>query len=136
MNQPIGTPTSTDNGNGMDGSSRAQSGSSSRFGTGLMRAKRDPETMRSELSSLKAELDTLVSKAASMGEQELAEAHDQIMSQFSSMRHAARGMAAQATRQLKGGVDVTSDYVKEKPMQSVGMAAGIGLLLGMLLARG
>ena len=91
--------------------------------------------MRSDLTQLKSELDTLVSKADTMGEQELLQAHDQIMSQFSSMRHAARGMASQASRQLKTGVDATSGYVKDKPMQSVTVAAAVGLALGMLMSR-
>ena len=58
-----------------------------------------------------------------------------MMSQFSSMRHAARGMATQATRQLNRSVDVTTDYVKDKPMQSVAVAAGLGLAIGMLFMR-
>jgi ElaB/YqjD/DUF883 family membrane-anchored ribosome-binding protein len=121
---------------GTDGSA-AQSAAAgmARNGGGFMAARRDPESVRSELTHLKSELDNLVSKADTMGEQELFQAHDQIMSQFSSMRHAARGMASQATRQLKTGVDATSGYVKDNPMQSVTVAAAVGLALGMLMSR-
>lgn len=129
------TSATTENGKGMDGGSASKSGAAARFGAGFKGSRRDAETLRAGLSSLKEELDSLMSRAATMGEEELGQAYNQIVSQFSSMRHAARGMAAQASKQFKGGVDVTSGYVKDKPMQSVGVAAGIGLLLGMLIAR-
>jgi ElaB/YqjD/DUF883 family membrane-anchored ribosome-binding protein len=41
-------------------------------------------------------------------------------------------MAGQAGEQFSRGVDMTSDYVREKPMQAIAIAAGIGLLFGML----
>jgi ElaB/YqjD/DUF883 family membrane-anchored ribosome-binding protein len=58
-----------------------------------------------------------------------------MMAKFSSVRYAARGMASEASRQLNRSVETTTEYVKEKPMQSVAVAAGAGLLLGMLFKR-
>jgi ElaB/YqjD/DUF883 family membrane-anchored ribosome-binding protein len=57
------------------------------------------------------------------------------MAQFSSMRYAAKGLASEASRQLNRGVETTTEYVKDRPMQSVAVAVGTGLLLGMLLRR-
>ncbi len=92
-------------------------------------------SMRSELSKLKADLDTLVSKASSLTDVELREARDRLMQQIDSLRYSAKGMADQASEQLTHGMDVTTDYVKEKPLQSVAIAAGIGLVVGALLRR-
>jgi len=91
--------------------------------------------MREELNNLKSDLDALVSHASTLTESELREARDRILARISSMRYAARGMAAQASRQLSQGRDLTVDYVRDKPLQSVAIAAGAGLLLGMLLRR-
>jgi ElaB/YqjD/DUF883 family membrane-anchored ribosome-binding protein len=44
-------------------------------------------------------------------------------------------MAGQAQEQLNRGVDMTSEYVKERPMQAVAIAAGIGLVLGAITRR-
>ena len=126
QSSPAGEKPPT-NGGSMSGMSSGRSG--------FMGGKRDPETMRNQLTSLKKDLDELMSRAGTLGETELAQAHDQIMSQFSSMRHAARGMASQASKQIKSSVNVTSDYVKDKPMQSVSVAAVAGLVVGMLMAR-
>ena len=91
--------------------------------------------LREELTHLKSDLDALMSHASTLTETELREARDRMLARFSSMRYTARGMAAQAGRQLSQGKDMTVDYVRDKPLQSVAIAAGTGLLLGMLMRR-
>lgn len=97
--------------------------------------QRSAATLRSELSSLKNDLDALVNRSASLSDEELRQAHTQLMAKFSSMRYAAKGIASEATKQLNRGVETTTEYVKDKPMQSVAVAVGTGLLLGMLFKR-
>jgi ElaB/YqjD/DUF883 family membrane-anchored ribosome-binding protein len=41
----------------------------------------------------------------------------------------------EALRRAREVADATDEYVRENPWQSVGIAAGVGLLLGLLLAR-
>lgn len=101
-----------------------------------MRSRSSQATgLRDELAHLKNDLDALLLHAATLSESELREARDRIVARFSSMRYAARGIAEQAGRQLSQGRDVTADYVREKPLQSVALAAGVGMLLGALLRR-
>lgn len=90
-------------------------------------------SLREELANLKSDLDTLMSHAATLTDRELSDARDRLMTKFGSMRESAKGMASKAGDQLSQGMDVTTEYVKEKPIQSVAIAAGIGLLLGALL---
>lgn len=131
MNASDVTPGQTESDNPAGSAGTGRKGN----GAGFMSGRRDAESLRSQLASLKTELDSLVQRAMTMGDDELSHAHDEIMARFSSMRHAARGMATQASRQLKTGVDVTTGYVQEKPMQSVGVAAAVGMALGLLLSR-
>jgi ElaB/YqjD/DUF883 family membrane-anchored ribosome-binding protein len=91
--------------------------------------------LRSELTSLKSDLDSLMSRASTLTDRELSEARDRLMNKFSSVRETAKGMATEASKQLSSGVDATSEYVKERPLQAVAIATGIGLLLGALLRR-
>lgn len=84
--------------------------------------------LRSDLADLKKDLDTLLGKASTLTDRELRDARDRLFVKFGSVREAAQ-------EQFKHGVDVTSDYVKESPMQAVAIAAGIGLLLGALTRR-
>jgi ElaB/YqjD/DUF883 family membrane-anchored ribosome-binding protein len=55
-----------------------------------------------------------------------------------SLRNARARLAEieqEAMRRAKEIADATDEYVRDNPWQSVGIAAGIGLLLGVLLGR-
>lgn len=112
-------------------------GSAGSYGADMRSASGEAsgQRMRDEFSNLKSDLDALIGKASSLSEGELREARDRLMAQFEEWQHSARGFADQASEQLHHGMDATSDYVKEKPLQSVAIAAGVGLLLGALLRR-
>lgn len=136
---------STTNGNGSDQGQTPQTGFSSSAGGGSA-SMGASAGMRGQLSSMKAELDALVNRAPGMSDEELAVEHSRLMAQYSSLRLTAKGIADQATRQfsagyesasrqLNRGVETTTGYVKEKPMQSVAVAAGAGMLLAMLFKR-
>jgi ElaB/YqjD/DUF883 family membrane-anchored ribosome-binding protein len=122
-----------------DFSSAASDSTGTRAGTGnadrTYDRARESASLREELSNLKADLDALMSHASTLTDNELREARDKIMAKFSSMRYAAKGMASQAGKQINRGVDVTSEYVKDRPLQSVAIATGVGLLLGAALRR-
>jgi ElaB/YqjD/DUF883 family membrane-anchored ribosome-binding protein len=90
-------------------------------------------SLREELSGLKTDLDALLAKASSLTDRELKLARDQFMIKCGSVRYAAKGVAAQATKQFNDGVECTSEYVKERPLQSVALATGVGLLIGAIL---
>lgn len=131
MNASTVSPGASDNGHDVSSTAGGAGGNGSAF----MGAGRSSASLRDNLATMKDDLDSLMSRAGSMSDHDLSEAHDRMMAQFSSMRHAARGMAAEATRQLNRSVDVTTDYVKDKPMQSVAVAVGLGLAVGMLFMR-
>jgi len=42
---------------------------------------------------------------------------------------------AEALKQVREVADATEEYVRENPWQSIGVAAGVGLLLGVLISR-
>tara|TARA_R110001599_G_scaffold64023_3_gene178872 strand:+ start:486276 stop:486605 length:330 start_codon:yes stop_codon:yes gene_type:complete len=92
-------------------------------------------TLRNDLQTLKSDLDTLLSHASELTDIELNDAHERILTKFGTMRQTAKGMAAQAGRQFNHGVEVTTDYVKEKPVQSIALAVGFGTLLGIIIGR-
>ncbi|HEX7635796.1 MAG TPA: DUF883 domain-containing protein [Noviherbaspirillum sp.] len=127
--------SSTIIGNGSDKASTTTSTARGMYNEAKGSAQRIAATLRSELSNLKNDLDALVTRAPSLSDEELAQAHSQLMAKFSSVRYAAKGIASQASRQINRGVETTTEYVKDKPMQSVAVAVGTGLLLGLLFKR-
>lgn len=98
-------------------------------------AKQAGTTLRSDLALLKNDLDHLLSRASTLSDRELSEAYARMMTKFSSLRFAAKGMAVEARQQFNQGVDKTSEYVKDRPLQSVALASGFGLVLGLLMRR-
>ncbi|HEY4541962.1 MAG TPA: DUF883 domain-containing protein [Noviherbaspirillum sp.] len=118
-----------------NGSAAASAAAKNLYGDAKATTRRTAESIRAELSTLKSDIDDLADRAAHMSDEELTRAHAQMMAKFSSIRYAARGFADEASRQFNRGVETTHQYVKEKPMQSVGAAVGAGLLLGLLFSR-
>jgi ElaB/YqjD/DUF883 family membrane-anchored ribosome-binding protein len=84
--------------------------------------------LRGDLADLKRDLDALLGKASTLTDRELRDARDRLFTKFGSVKDAAQ-------EQFQQGVDLATDYAKEKPMQAVAIAAGIGLLLGALTRR-
>ena len=102
----------------------------------LTRSTQDSSSkMRAELSNLKHDLDDLMSRATSMSDMDLDAARNLLMEKYSSMQRSVKGIASEAGKQFSHGADITSDYVKERPLQSVAIATGVGLLLGAILRR-
>jgi ElaB/YqjD/DUF883 family membrane-anchored ribosome-binding protein len=55
-----------------------------------------------------------------------------------SLRQARTRLTAledEALQQARQAADATEQYVRENPWQSLGVAAGVGLLVGLLLSR-
>lgn len=116
-------------------------------------AHHNTSKVRSELLDLKSDLDTLMSRASSLSDHELHDAKTKMMAKFGSMQQSAKNMASRASQrasdarlqlnqrasdakvQLNQGVETTTQYIQERPLQSVAIAAGVGFLLGALLRR-
>lgn len=124
--------------NGAGSTASSAGGSGAGTGTqasGMGAGQATGSSVRDQLGKLKSDLDGLMSRASSLSDEELRKAHATLMARFSSLRYSARGIASEASRQLNRGMETTTEYVKEKPMQSVAVAIGAGVLLGMLLRR-
>lgn len=50
-------------------------------------------------------------------------------------KHKLAEVSANATEKAKAAGRATDDYVHENPWQAVGIGAGVGLLIGMLISR-
>jgi len=92
-------------------------------------------TLRADLQNLKTDLDSLVTHAVDLTDAELSDAYEKLAGKLRNAKDSARALADKAGEQLHHGVDVTTDYVKGKPRQSLAIALGVGALIGILLAR-
>lgn len=88
-----------------------------------------------EMSKFRADLDDFIARIPGMSGMDLNAAKEKLLSSLTSSRETAMQYASEARQQLNQRVEATGEYVKEKPMQSLGMAAGVGFLLGLLVSR-
>jgi ElaB/YqjD/DUF883 family membrane-anchored ribosome-binding protein len=93
------------------------------------------EVASDELENLRADLDDLISRLPSLSDIDLEKAKDNLIQKIAETKESARDVAYQAREQLDHGIECTKDYVKERPLQSMGYAAAIGFLVGLLTAR-
>jgi len=84
--------------------------------------------LRSDLADLKKDLDALLAKASTLTDRELHDARDRLFVKFGTVKDAAQ-------EQFQQSIDMACAYAKEKPMQAVAIAAGVGLLIGALTRR-
>ena len=88
-----------------------------------------------ELENLRADLDDLISRLPSLSDIDLEKAKDNLMQKIAETKETARDVAHDTREQLDHGIECSRDYVKERPLQSVGYAAAIGFLVGLLTSR-
>lgn len=90
---------------------------------------------KEEMGTLRAELDSLTSRIASMSDFELAAAKEKLLARIESTKVATKSLARDVTERVSHGVDVTTGYVKERPLQTLAVAASLGIVLGMMISR-
>lgn len=100
------------------------------------------QNLKDAQSALVAEFHALVNDTESL----LKQTSDTAGEQVNELRQTLTDKIASAKALLKdseetlrdqaqAAVNATEQYVQEKPLQAVGIAAGIGLVLGLLIAR-
>ena len=98
-------------------------------------AKNGGEAGRSEWNRLVADVEDLVKKVANVDDAEIAEIRSKVEHTLAEARTSANAGIAAVRGRAEDATEATDEYVRENPWQSVGIAAGVGLLLGLLLAR-
>ncbi|HTJ54596.1 MAG TPA: DUF883 domain-containing protein [Nitrosospira sp.] len=88
-----------------------------------------------ELANLKADLDDLIARIPTLSDVDLEEAKEKLLAKVAATRESARSVAENAREQFDHGVECSKEYVKDRPLQSVGYAAAIGFLVGLLMTR-
>ena len=78
---------------------------------------------------------TLLQDTASLAGEQADELRLQINESLKRARDTLRDAEQNLKERGQAAVQATEDYVQEHPWQSVGLAAGIGFLLGLLAAR-
>lgn len=92
-------------------------------------------TLKADLATVMRDAEALIKASADQGGEKMNEARGKIRESLETARTRLQAAERAALRHGEDAMIATEDYVKRNPWQAVGFAAGVGLVLGVLLAR-
>ena len=87
----------------------------------------------SDLKTLVADAEELLRATASQAGDKIAVARQKIEQSLIEGKKALADAEKNLVQKSKEAADVADDYVRENPWNAVGIAAGIGLVIGLLI---
>jgi ElaB/YqjD/DUF883 family membrane-anchored ribosome-binding protein len=93
------------------------------------------DRLASGLEKMVNEADQVLSTAQRTGADQLNAARDKFEAQLRKAREALDALQDSAVYNAKRAARATDQVVHEHPYASIGIAAGVGVLIGMLIAR-
>jgi len=91
--------------------------------------------LKADLAAVMRDAEALMKASADAGGEKVNEARTRIRESLESARRRLIEAERSAVRHGEEAVTATEDHIKRNPWQSVGIAAGVGLVIGVLLAR-
>jgi ElaB/YqjD/DUF883 family membrane-anchored ribosome-binding protein len=93
------------------------------------------ERLMSDLKVVIADAEALLTSTAGDVSESMADARSRIESRLIEAKANLLQLQQTATARAKAAGRAADDYVHEHPWQAVGIAAGIGLVVGLLISR-
>ncbi|SDF06464.1 YqjD family protein [Pseudomonas seleniipraecipitans] len=93
------------------------------------------EELLEEFQALVRDTETLLQHSASLVGDQAEELRAQIRESLGRARSTLKNTEESVVLRGKAAVGATEDYVQTHPWQTIGIAAGIGILVGMLISR-
>jgi ElaB/YqjD/DUF883 family membrane-anchored ribosome-binding protein len=91
--------------------------------------------MESDVNRAISGAEDMLTQAANSTGEKAAELRARALEQLNALRGRLQDAHAAALRQSKAAARATDDYVHDHPWRSIGVAAGVGVLIGLLIAR-
>jgi ElaB/YqjD/DUF883 family membrane-anchored ribosome-binding protein len=96
---------------------------------------RSTEKLMGDLKALIGDAEELLRATASQAGEKVAAARQKIEQSLIEGKKALADAEQIVIERSKEYADVADDYVRENPWSAVGIAAGVGLILGLLMRR-
>lgn len=97
--------------------------------------KATKDDMVSEFRNLIAEGESLLRATSSLSGDALAKARDQFREKLAVAKSRAADYTAMARARGREAAVMADDYVHDNPWAAIGVAAGVGFILGALMSR-
>jgi ElaB/YqjD/DUF883 family membrane-anchored ribosome-binding protein len=91
--------------------------------------------LKEDLATVMRDAEALISASADQGGAKMTEARAKIRESLEAAKARVRAAEHAAQQHAADAVHATEDYAKRNPWQAMGIAVGVGLVIGVLLAR-
>jgi ElaB/YqjD/DUF883 family membrane-anchored ribosome-binding protein len=93
------------------------------------------EKLVSDFKVVVADAEEILRATAGQAGEKMADLRAKLQDHLASARHSLAEAQAAAVERTKQVARATDDYVHDNPWRSIGIAAGIGFIIGMLIGR-
>jgi ElaB/YqjD/DUF883 family membrane-anchored ribosome-binding protein len=93
------------------------------------------DKLLADLQTVVADAEALLKATSNQAGEKIQEARAKAEESLAAARERLSGVEEEALRQARELMTEGEEYVRENPWQAVGIAAGVGLLLGLILSR-
>jgi len=91
--------------------------------------------LREDLAAVMRDAEALIRASADQGGEKMTEARARIRASLDAAKARVVDAERAAVQRGEDALHATEDYAKRNPWQALGVAAGLGLVIGVLLAR-
>jgi len=95
----------------------------------------DKDKLMSELRTVISDAEELLLMTAGQVGEQAEGIRERVTARLNQATAELHQLQHAAVAQVKAAGHATDEYVHEKPWQSVGIAAGVGLVIGLLISR-
>lgn len=93
------------------------------------------DTLADDLSTVLAQADALLTRAQTEGPQAAQQIQAQVAEKLAQARAQLSSLEGEAAEKARAMKQATEAYVQSNPWQSIGIAAAVGFVLGVLVSR-
>lgn len=90
---------------------------------------------QAQLAALRADLSAMATTLAAMSKTGSDHARQAAAGAYADLKSKGGESLNDATAQAGAALDGVADYARKNPLQSLGIAAGLGMMLGLLFGR-
>ena len=90
---------------------------------------------KAEFNNIMSDLQDLIVRARKLSGQELTVIRQQISEKLGDARGKLQGLSEEASQAANKGLEGTEQMIRSNPLQAVGIAAAVGLVIGFLINR-
>jgi len=94
------------------------------------------EKLMQDLRVVVADAEDLLRATAGQAGEKVSAARERIQENLAAAKQRLAAAQDAVVARTKEAAKVTDEYVHENPWKAVGIGAGVGLIIGMLIARG